>query len=66
MLYSSVKELSGSAYWDTARLENAFSVWVARYPAEPYPKTAHPDYSGKYDIPITAPLRELRAMWICR
>lgn len=50
MLYSSVKELSGSAYWDTARLENAFSVWVARYPAEPYPKTAHPDYSGKYDM----------------
>lgn len=50
MLYSAVKELAGSAYWDTARLESAFSVWVARYPAEPYPKTAHPDYSGKYDM----------------
>lgn len=50
MLYSAKNELENSAYWDTARIEALFKVWVARYPDEPYPKTAHPDYSGKYDM----------------
>ena len=50
MLYSAKNELEGSIYWDTARIENAYSVWVARYPANPYPKTVSPDYGGKYDM----------------
>lgn len=50
MLYSAKSELENSAYWDTERIEAAYKVWVARYPDIPYPKTAHPDYSGKYDM----------------
>lgn len=50
MLYSAKSELENSAYWDTVRIEAAYKVWVARYPDIPYPKTAHPDYSGKYDM----------------
>lgn len=50
MLYSAKSELENSAYWDTERIEAAYKVWVARYPDVPYPSTAHPDYSGKYDM----------------
>ena len=48
MFYAAKSELEGSLYWDTARLENAFEIWVARYPAKPYPTTPTPDYGGKY------------------
>ena len=48
MFYAAKSELEGSLYWDTARLENAFEIWVARYPATPYPTTPTPDYGGKY------------------
>ena len=48
MFYAAKTELEGSIYWDTARLENAFEIWVARYPATPYPTTPAPDYGGKY------------------
>lgn len=48
MFYAAKSELEGSLYWDTARLENAFEIWVARYPATPYPTTPAPDYGGKY------------------
>ncbi len=50
MLYSAKNELDNSLYWDTARIENSYSVWVARYPNAPYPQTATPDYGGKYDM----------------
>ena len=48
MFYAAKSELEGSLYWDTARLEKAFEIWVARYPATPYPTTPTPDYGGKY------------------
>lgn len=50
MVYSAYSELTGSANWDTARLEKASQIWLARYPNEPYPKTEHPDYAGRYDM----------------
>lgn len=50
MLYSAKSELDNSLYWDTPRIENSYSVWVARYPDVPYPQTATPDYGGKYDM----------------
>lgn len=48
MFYAAKSELEGSLYWDTARLEKTFEIWVARYPATPYPTTPAPDYGGKY------------------
>ncbi|MGN0493361.1 MAG: GH25 family lysozyme, partial [Acutalibacteraceae bacterium] len=50
MFYAAKSELEGSLYWDTPRLENAFDIWVARYPARPYPTTPGPDYGGKYSM----------------
>ncbi len=50
MFYAAKTELDNSKYWETARLENSFMMWVARYPAVPYPKTDNPDYGGKYDM----------------
>lgn len=50
MLYSAKTELENSKYWDTERLENTCKIWVARYPEKPYPDTAHPDYTGNYDM----------------
>ena len=50
MLYSAKTELEGSKYWETDRLESVCKIWVARYPDKPYPDTAHPDYTGKYDM----------------
>lgn len=50
MLYSAVSELAASKHWQTERLEKEFSVWVARYPEVPYPKTEQPGYSGRYDM----------------
>lgn len=50
MLYSAKSELENSKHWDTARIEGEFKIWLARYTAVPYPQTAHPDYSGSYDM----------------
>lgn len=50
MLYSAVSELQASRHWETERIEKEFSVWVARYPDVPYPKTEQPGYSGRYDM----------------
>lgn len=50
MLYSAKNELENSKYWDTPRIEKSFKIWVARYPAAPYPETEHPDYTGNYDM----------------
>lgn len=50
MFYAAKAELENSLYWETSRLENSFMIWVARYPAVPYPKTEAPDYIGKYDM----------------
>lgn len=50
MLYGNINELSNSACWDISKIENEYSVWVAQYPSPPYPQTAVPAYSGKYDM----------------
>ncbi len=50
MFYAAKTELENSKYWDTATLESSFMIWVARYPALPYPQTDSPDYTGKYDM----------------
>ena len=48
MFYSSMGELTGSAKWDTQRIEEICRVWVAQYPETPYPQTAKSSYTGAH------------------
>lgn len=48
MFYASMSELSGSAKWDTSRIESTYRIWVSQYPASPYPDTANSSYSGTH------------------
>ena len=48
MFYSSMGELTGSAKWDTERLEGSYRIWVSQYPAIPYPQTAQSSYTGTH------------------
>lgn len=46
MFYASMGELSGSAKWDTERLENQYRIWVSQYPSVPYLETTKSSYGG--------------------
>lgn len=48
MFYASMGELSGSAKWDTARIESICKIWVSQYPSAPYPQTAKSSYTGAH------------------
>lgn len=50
MLYASKNELENPSCWATEQIESKYRIWVARYTNPAYPKTAHPDYSGNYDM----------------
>lgn len=50
MFYSSMGELTGNAKWDTTRIEQACRIWVAQYPAEPYPQTEKSAYGGTHGM----------------
>lgn len=44
MFYASRNELETK--WDTERIQDSFKIWVAQYPAEPYPVTEASNYAG--------------------
>lgn len=46
MFYAAMGELSGSAKWDTERIEGSYRIWVSQYPAAPYPETEKSSYGG--------------------
>ena len=48
MFYASKHELENN--WDTARIEKDYKIWVAQYPAEPYPQTQQSSYEGKHHM----------------
>lgn len=48
MFYASMGELSNSAKWDTARIENTYGIWVSQYPGTPYPETGESSYAGTH------------------
>lgn len=50
MFYASLNDLADSDAFDTTRIEQNFSIWIAHYPDIPYPTTPAPAYSGKYDM----------------
>lgn len=46
MFYASRNELQGDAQWETSRIDPLYKIWVAQYPAEPYPQTESSSYTG--------------------
>lgn len=50
MFYAAKSEMAGNAQWETSRIDSKYLIWVANYPALPYPDTARSDYSGKHSM----------------
>lgn len=50
MFYASKSEMEGVAKWEVSRLQEKYKIWVAQYPAVPYPQTSQSSYSGKHDM----------------
>ena len=50
MFYAAKIELEGQAQWETAKLQAKYKIWVAQYPAQPYPQTQHSSYSGTHHM----------------
>lgn len=48
MFYASKNELETK--WDMDRIETDYKVWVAQYPAEPYPATSKSSYEGVHHM----------------
>ena len=48
MFYASKSEMEGDAKWETSRLQGKYKIWVAQYPATPYPQTEKSSYSGTH------------------
>ena len=50
MFYSSKNELENDSRWLTSQIEKDYKIWVAQYPATPYPTTEKSSYSGKHQM----------------
>lgn len=46
MFYASKVDMELDNHWNMAEIEENYKIWVAQYPAEPYPKTPESSYSG--------------------
>lgn len=50
MFYSSKNELENDSRWLTSQIEKDYKIWVAQYPATPYPTTEKSSYSGTHQM----------------
>lgn len=50
MFYAAKVELEGQAQWETSRIESQYKIWVAQYPAQPYPHSQRSSYSGTHHM----------------
>jgi len=50
MFYASKNEMEADIKWEVSRMEEDFLIWVAQYPAAPYPATESSDYSGVHQM----------------
>jgi len=50
MFYSSKNEMEGNNQWEIDRIEKNHKIWVAQYPAQPYPTTESSSYSGTHHM----------------
>lgn len=50
MFYASKNDLENNHQWEADRIEKDYKIWVAQYPAAPYPSTESSSYSGVHQM----------------
>lgn len=50
LFHASRHDLTDGVSWDTAQIDARFPVWVAQYPANPYPDTKAASYDGAHHM----------------
>ena len=50
MFYASKNEIHEDVRWEVSRIEKDYKIWVAQYPAEPYPATPASSYEGSHKM----------------
>lgn len=50
MFYGARSELTDDTHWELERIREVSKIWVAQYPAVPYPETSRSDYGGAHHM----------------
>lgn len=50
MFYASKVDMEQEKSWEVSRIEEDYKIWVAQYPALPYPATRETSYSGMHHM----------------
>ena len=50
MFYASKLDMEMEKNWEVSRIEEDYKIWVAQYPALPYPETKETSYSGTHHM----------------
>ncbi len=50
MFYASKGDMELEKSWEVSRIEDDYKIWVAQYPALPYPETKETSYSGLHHM----------------
>ena len=50
MFYASKVDMELEKSWEVSRIEEDYKIWVAQYPALPYPETRESSYSGLHHM----------------
>ena len=50
MFYASKVDMELEKSWEVSRIEENYKIWVAQYPALPYPETRETSYSGLHHM----------------
>lgn len=50
MFYASKGDMELDNHWETSRIEEKYKIWVAQYPAEPYPVTETSSYTQPHHM----------------
>lgn len=50
MFYASKGDMELDNHWETSRIEEKYKIWVAQYPAEPYPMTEASSYAQTHHM----------------
>ena len=50
MFYASKVDMEAENSWEVSRIEKDYKIWVAQYPAMPYPETRETSYSGLHHM----------------